>query len=489
MKMSNSNFEKFVVIAITFFGIGLLLGAILMYALAQSVVFYIADDVSSASSFTVWKEGNVILAKDAYGNIKYNGTNAGQAIQNLINSMASGRITVKPATYIIESPISLKSNMEFIMEKGAILKASDSLNIYVLNVRNKTNFVIEAEIDGNGINQHSINRKYYPELAYGMLLENCTNGVVRGTFYNSRAENIHIKTCKNLILDVVTGVTREPLESISIYDSRDIKGRISSYNNTYQRGVYVDATYLSELDCYGELCGDGVFLNNSQHNIVRAIAKNNTWQGVKMQNSHYNDVTFTSIENGMDGLYAFRCTFNTLRGVSFYNKRNGVWINEGGDNTYDIIARENSQLASAFASGMKITNSSNNIGTLISDDQPPVMQKYAFEEAGASNNNDVIGGKFAGWVVSAVSLVGNATEINVIGFVTKNMGYITTLSSAQVTVAHGLAGTPTLVLVTPRTTQCGLVAVTARNETTFTICVEVSGNWTLDWYAEYDPVP
>lgn len=472
-------------ITITFFGIGLLLGALLIYALAPS-----ANLISlSTSSSTIWKEGDIIFAKDEYSHIKYNGTDAGQVIQNLINSMTSGRITVKPATYIIESPISLKSNMEFIMEKGAILRANDSLNIYVLNVRNKTNFVIEAEIDGNGNAQHPINRKYYPELAYGLLLENCTNGVVRGTFYNARAENIHIKGCKNLILDVVTGATCEPLESISIYNSRDVKGRISSYNNTYQRGVYVDATYLSELDCYAELCGDGVFLNNSQHNIVRAIAKNNTWQGIKMQYSHYNDVSFTSIENGMDGLYMFNCTFNTLNGVSFYNKRNGVWINGGGDNTYDIIVRENSQLGSAFASGMKITNSSNNIGTLISDDQTPVMQKYAFEEVGASNNNDVVGGKFAGWVVSAVSLVGNATEINVIGFVTKNAGCITTLNSAQITATHGLAGTPTLILVTPRTTQCGLVAVTARNETTFTISAEVSGNWTIDWYAEYDPVP
>ena len=101
-----------------------------------------------------------------------------------------------------------------------------------------------------------------------------------------------------------------------------------------------------------------------------------------MQYSHYNDVSFTSIENGMEGLYTFNCIFNTLNSVSFYNKRNGVWINGGGDNTYDIIARENSQLASAFASGMKITNFSNNIGTLISDDQPPVMQKYSLKRQG-----------------------------------------------------------------------------------------------------------
>lgn len=483
---NTKNTEKFFIIALTFFGIGLLLGACLTCFIASS---HIVDEIySTTASFTIQKEGDIILAKDD-GDIKYSGTNASQVIQSVINSMISGRVIVKPATYIIESPISLKSNMEFFMEKGAILRAKDSLNIYVLNVRNKTNFVIEAEIDGNGKNQRSINKEYYPELPYGMLLENCVNGVVRGTFYNSRAENIHIKTCKNLILDVVTGATQEPLESISIYDSKDVKGRISSYNNTYQRGVYVDATYLSELDCYGERCGDGIFLNNSQHNIVRAIAKDNTWQGIKMQDSHYNVVLFTAIENGMEGLYAFRCTFNTLKGVSFYNKRNGVWINEGGDNTFDIVSRENSQLAPALASGMKITNSSNNIGTLISDDQTPIQHKYAFEEAGVSNNNDIVGGKFAGWFVSPVSMVGNATEINVIGFVTKNTGHATTSNSTQVIVNHELAGIPTTIMITPRTTECGLAAVTFRTETTFTITVEITGNWTIDWYAEYDPVP
>jgi hypothetical protein len=82
----------------------------------------------------------------------------------------------------------------------------------------------------------------------------------------------------------------------------------------------------------------------------------------------------------------------------------------------------------------------------------------------------------------------SGTEIkHNMGYVTENSGTATISSGTSVVVTHGLAGTPTVVTVTPRSTGYGTFAVTDRNSTTFTITVTTSGTYTFDWYAEYKP--
>jgi hypothetical protein len=72
------------------------------------------------------------------------------------------------------------------------------------------------------------------------------------------------------------------------------------------------------------------------------------------------------------------------------------------------------------------------------------------------------------------------------GYVTENSGTATIPSGqTSVTVAHGLAATPTKVIVTPRG-NIGAVWVSARNATSITISCSTAptADTIVDWYAE-----
>jgi len=75
---------------------------------------------------------------------------------------------------------------------------------------------------------------------------------------------------------------------------------------------------------------------------------------------------------------------------------------------------------------------------------------------------------------------------NNIGYVTENSGTATIAAgTTSVTVAHGLAATPTKVLITPRA-DIGDVWVSARDATNITINCDTApaADVIVDWYAE-----
>ena len=87
-------------------------------------------------------------------------------------------------------------------------------------------------------------------------------------------------------------------------------------------------------------------------------------------------------------------------------------------------------------------------------------------------------------------------SIHNIGYVTKSSGTATIANNEY--ISHGLAGTPTIVTITPRATVYDgvtfIVGCIARNSTHF----QVGATWTngtaitadainIDWYSEYNP--
>lgn len=70
------------------------------------------------------------------------------------------------------------------------------------------------------------------------------------------------------------------------------------------------------------------------------------------------------------------------------------------------------------------------------------------------------------------------------GYVTENSGTAATAAATTVVVNHGLATTPTRVIVTPQGDPGGRWWVSTKTSTQFTINLEVSGTITFDWKAQ-----
>ena len=108
------------------------------------------------------------------------------------------------------------------------------------------------------------------------------------------------------------------------------------------------------------------------------------------------------------------------------------------------------------------------------------------ELSSSSRNNAITGNTFSGQSNAAINTSGTGTT----NIIRNNVGYVTESSGAAtgaspITVAHGLAGTPASVVLTPRT-SCKF-SVTSRNGTNFVITHDAGTSVTFDWYAEYKP--
>jgi len=94
-----------------------LFGSILGYTLAQSGnTFIISEGIYPHSvSYTIWEHDSIYYAKNPYGVIDYQGTNASQVIDNAIDNLGNGTIFFKSGIYQITHNITVESNQHLIM--------------------------------------------------------------------------------------------------------------------------------------------------------------------------------------------------------------------------------------------------------------------------------------------------------------------------------------------------------------------------------------
>jgi len=151
--------------------------------------------------------------------------------------------------------------------------------------------------------------------------------------------------------------------------------------------------------------------------------------------------------------------------------------------------RNPSEAGSNLYSGIYLSASTYSIveGNVLHDVRATPYQKYGIEEVGASDYNQLLYNDIYGVVTGGIAKVGANTLVkNKIGYVTENSGTATiTAGATSETVAHGLAATPTKVLVTPRA-DIGDVWVSARDGTNITINCDTAPatDVIVDWYAE-----
>jgi len=117
---------------------------------------------------------------------------------------------------------------------------------------------------------------------------------------------------------------------------------------------------------------------------------------------------------------------------------------------------------------------------------------YGIYERGTSNYNIIMGNNLLECAAGRrISYVGaNTTVKDNQGYITENGGTATIPNGqTSVTFAHGLAGTPTIVVLGAKHSEVADAYVSAKDATNITITVPnaVSADREISWYAEYKP--
>ena len=100
------------------FAVGLLLGAVIVYAVTPSSTFYISSGVyPGAPSYTIWREDSNYFAKDDNGMLKFSGTNETAVVESSVNALTDGgKILLKdiqfPANVVLPSDVIIEEDYQ-----------------------------------------------------------------------------------------------------------------------------------------------------------------------------------------------------------------------------------------------------------------------------------------------------------------------------------------------------------------------------------------
>jgi len=206
--------------------------------------------------------------------------------------------------------------------------------------------------------------------------------------------------------------------------------------------------------------GIALSANNTAYNVVAFNhAINIDGNGIELEDFAHDSIVIgnTVKNNTRYGIYLSNCDYVSLvANVANNNSFSGFHVADSSHVTLTSnIANDN-----AFR-GIDISNSDSCVAV----------------------GNDVSGNTGGGF--GGVDGCTNTKLAFNVGYVTENSGSTAAIPSGT-TVSHGLAGTPTSVVITP-TTDAGDFWVSAVAATTFTIAYDGAGNITFYWHAEYEP--
>lgn len=446
------------------FIIGCLVGA----TIAQSGAITITPESFSGDySYLIETDGTYVWAKDGktgqvvFGGVNnvggVSGTNASAVIQSAINALPNGgKIFIKAGTYLLSNQLYIEKDNIALEGEGAstVLKQTTAgkhgLVINSENVFRQRIRIANLVLDGN-----------YPNTS-------STNGI-EALCFESTFENIIVRNWGNV------GINIKYTSAFSCGDNRLIN--IIAHNNRWE-GILIQSNdnYVIQANCYNNDIGlhqkgrggllavnvhcwgnnRGAVVEDSSNNIfVNLECEDNNGNGLEIKAIN-SDVARTLVTNG----WFFK---NNKGNTSARDVK--IWQSGSYTVTYTTISNSFFQKAGDY----------DNYGI--------------YEDTSGVDYTLISGCQFMG-LSNPVYLQGLHSKVeNNIGFITKNSGTATIPSSqTSVTVNHGLAGTPTVITVTPRD-NVGAVWVSARNSTSFTITCGTapSSNVIVDWYAEYKP--
>jgi hypothetical protein len=378
------------------------------------------------------------------GEIEFSGTDASTVIQQAIN--AGNSIFIKAGNYTITQTIKLPSSVTLIGEAiddlsynglGSRLIASSELNGPVLTNNNYTH--------GNG------------GITIKMLV---IDGNKSDDVKVSGLDGIYLNnTVRSRIIDVV--VYRMKDNGIHIEENGETQiARVYSAHNNGHGILMVSHSDFHISDCEiggnresgivlsscanGEITGCHIYLNNEygvrayDARLMRIIAN-------RMNHNGRDGISITLDASGWDRLIVMsnQCLSNGRQ----YSGHNGITIT--GTSTipmqYVVV-----------------------IGNVCGDYENPKTQEYGIKESINADYNIVIGNVVTDNKFGGILTIGSNTIVQRnIGYVTENGGGVTIVNNDY--IAHGLASTPTKILLTANSTEPRILQVIFQNSTHFQV--------------------
>ena len=389
-----------------------------------------------------------------------------------------------------------KSNIEFSFEQGAIIKLKDNADwkLFQIVESDHIKFTGMLTIDGNRNNQNTPTGEdhdgiYFYRSDYGVV----TNAYIHDTW----GDGVTLRKADYSHINIHTKNTHHP-------------ALVNSWSN--DNNIFVESEG-------GDLDGAIWVTGTSERNQIHLIARNHASLGLRLwsENCRYNiawvttyNVTYSTIYGDYNELHLLsRDNSGNHPDVSVSGDYNKIFLTAIGSThsfgayiTGDFNELISPQIYDVTTQGVYISGSNNTItgGTINGYGSYGVRLtstaignriegvkitggQYGVHETSGADYNLIIGNDIRGNSVQGVLKVGANSEVwRNIGFVSENSG--TATGTSPITVAHGLSETPSVVVVTPRT-SCAF-AVTSRDATNFEITHD-GGSVTFDWYAEYEP--
>jgi len=413
-----------------------------------------AFNLKSTASYIIWKDGSTIYATNGTtGLIDYSRTNASAVIQYAIDNLPSSSsvIYIKGGEYILDiktSPytglyeaIEINKTATITGEYGkTILKLKDGIDIGTDDVCvfyiSADNVVISnLKIDANYANYVSANYMqgiFHRSGNYLQIRHNIITGVKGySAIYGDAPNTQHEIIDSNYIL------LPNGQNGISLHNG--------ATHSIITNNIITSLTSATS----GEYIGVGIFLDTVDHCIIsnNYIFKPNL-AGIRA----YDTVTYCEITNNI-----------IYKGVT---NAKGIWL-QGKDAT----------------TGSNYNTIKNNI--IDSIDYGVYIDSY-------SNNNTIKNNEFYNIVGISDSGTDNNFRNN-IGYTTENSGTSEITgdgTNTSFSISHGLATTPSQVLVTPTNSSMASATwwVSTKSSTTFTITFSTAPSngdkLSFDWYAE-----
>ncbi|RLC77390.1 MAG: hypothetical protein DRI61_11650, partial [Chloroflexi bacterium] len=506
------------------------------------------QDTEFTASYVIFTDGSTYYAQNGTsGLIDFSGTNASwvinQAIQNMPDS--GGKITLKDLDVTVKEEITLKSNVT-IEGINTVIKKCNEISTTLVSTAlagNNTIDVIDATgfTIGDEIYIKKTDNIWNSEFAYIVGISGNTITLDRTLSYDHSAgelvindfpiihvpNNAHNVLIRGLILDGNRAGRSNATDGRCALIFADKNGVSDVYVENCITQNHLNTGIVSAVDenmqilscvidnCGGNGgidCGDattnvrienceiknceqaGIYFCLESDNIV--VAFNNihdNYDGIKIGKGHENmKITYNSIyDNTNAGIL-----FTTASG--YYNENISISGNKIRNNKYGIYMNEYNKNIKII--GNDITGSSS-YGIMKACTYYTLILGNYFE----GNTNDLRLGlttyQTRNTYVYNNIFTGTVSLINTTDYVFKdNIGYVTEATGSyeitgdgtntSFTISHGLATTPSQVLITPTNSSMASATywVSAKDATTFTITFSsapASGTkLSFDWYAK-----
>jgi len=444
------------------------------------------------ASYIIWKDGDKIYAKNGHtGQIEFSGTDAASVIQQSINALTAGRTwkekVVLKGEFEVGSQINIPSYT--IIEIQGKIRVPDgaTLNLFWIEGENNVE-IVGGILDGNKIGG-TLTHLIVPS-------DGCSNVVIRnvkiinsgGTGIHIRAPNTankniqilncHVEGCKSHGIDVrgATGIINEKIQilncrlknnaefgieygEIFLMRCKDVIVANNLIESSYGQGIKAETdvynlivanNIVKECNGAGIVLGGGTPVKNVDivNNYVENCGKSNNTCNINITagKPDYYDINHINIINNI-------VIGSDAHGIILYGRRanikHNIVIDSGMDRTNVGATYVGISVKGDYISiqGNLLYNPSKTIDIGITAFGVDLPTDYI-----SIVDNNILSG-----FTTPISNYGahSITKRN-IGYVTENSGVATvSAGNSYVDVPHGLAGTPTKIIVTPKDSDPG----------------------------------